>query len=335
MDTMVEICTWDEVFTKYREKESEIFVALYWYLFNKPDYQTNIARVMKKLREEKGFDDLPKSITDSKLIGKYLHEMEEYNLIARIGTDRKPYIFQALHFLYSDIFCIKTPNSRGKDILAHYDEYERNLEQIPYIAEERRSLREDLNYTWKFPENVKLAEYGCVDRISLISFGTVKPCILVPLQKIFQDFSLQPEEFTEYISPGRKDLMLLYSLIEKCFLQVRRLLSLHVLMEEERRISFRDTIAMVYDMLDREKISRIFTLSKSSIVEKYGLLIGFDMSGHGLSTEKGRWSAFMNDIFWVENAVRNQRELYSKVLRNQLRFNRERLHFERIRGFEY
>lgn len=298
---MIEICTWDEVFTKYKEKESEIFVVLYWYLFNRPDYQNNIAKVMKKLREEKGFDDLPKSITESRLIGKYLHEMEDYNLIARTETDRMPYIFQVLHFFYSDMFCIKTPNSRGKDILDHYDEYERNLEQID--------------------------SSGC---FSMIPFEGVKTCILVPSQKIFQDFSRQPEQFMKDISPGRKDIILLYSLIEKCFEQVSSLLGLHVLLDEERRTKFRDTIAKMYDMLDREKISNIFTLSKSSIIEEYGWLLGFDYLEDGLTTEEGRWTSFTRDISWVEGAVKRQTELYSKFLRNQLYFNREKLNFERI-----
>ncbi len=122
---MVEICTWDEVFKLRRGNPNVIFLILYWYLFNKPDYQSNITKEMKELKKLKEFEDfIPHSIAEERNITRYIRKMEEYNLIGVKEIVEKRRIYQALSFFYQDVYCVKTPKSRGKMIAEHYKEYE-------------------------------------------------------------------------------------------------------------------------------------------------------------------------------------------------------------------
>lgn len=73
---MVEICTWNEVTSKN-------YVILYWYLFNKPNYQRMIAEDIRELKKSEEFKEyIPSTLIYENNITRCLREMEESNLIA-------------------------------------------------------------------------------------------------------------------------------------------------------------------------------------------------------------------------------------------------------------
>lgn len=253
------ICPWSDVFTTYKKTENKIFVILYWYLFNRPDYQRAIAKAI-----EKNFRDFPKSTADSQLIGGYLAKMERFNLISRIDienrklfgiadTHRRRIYYQALSFLYLDPFCIKTPHSQGKYIADHLKEYREYVKQL--------GVDEKMDLMYAFNRSIDLS--------------------VVPLQKIFQKFSPEPEEFLMKIVENGMDFMTLYRLILESMRDTLNLLNLVARQERGGRILIFDLrqghflpaddhvhvtdVLSTLGSLDRDKIQKAIDKEELSI----------------------------------------------------------------------
>ncbi len=262
---MAEYCTWADVFSS-KKGENEMFIILYWYLFNKPDCQVGILKTMDKLQRLRHFKNLPESLIskDSRRqgINKYIQHMEEYNLIGRIDynsrkllgiedTSKRRIYFQALQFFYFDPFCVKTPRSRGKDVLSHFKEYEE------YTKNSRVSKAFESVLFW-----TRMDWFW--------TFKGLKHCLVNEIQRVVQVYAPKPETFMSRIFPGKRDYLLLYELILKSFLDVEKLRNIENETEEEgvsvesEQEHFNSRLNEVnLEMLDKDKVL------KDSFYHKY------------------------------------------------------------------
>lgn len=274
---MDEITTWDIVFRKSGKTPNLIFLLLYWYLFNKSDFQTNVAKQFEKLAELEEFHDvIPRSLTTASNVTKYLIEMEKYNLVGIKKVENKRIYYQALSFFYTDPFCIKTPHLRGKETRDHYEEYRKiiqdlHIDQHPYWDEEGDF----------FPFNVKV------------------DTSVVPAQEIVPYYFPDPKEFmAPFASVQKKNYLALYRLIltiyeDMYYNHLRRLDSqpvhqLSSLIRETKIVEFAEAGGAWHPILnvefarqpseseihEREMIEKYLPLLHSSI---YGIMDIIDM----------------------------------------------------------
>lgn len=229
---MTGYCTWKQAFVG-EKGDIDMFFILYWYLFNKPDYQGGILKTMEKLKKSEVFKDLPKSLDRSQDIMKYIHKMEKNNLIGRdemLRMERnqrhKSIVYlQVLSFFYLDLFCIMTPNMKGRNIDAHYEEYEKNIKElgIPYLANP-----------------------------------------IEPLQKILQEYSTEPDKFMKKIVNRKWDHLTLYELIGHNFL------NLYTLFFEAFSPNSSGNLNKVdYDIINEIEAKKLINSDKSKIIDKY------------------------------------------------------------------
>jgi len=307
---MIEVTPWDKVFTEYKGTKKGIFTILYWYLFNKPDYLTNIASEMKKMEKSGAFENFPKVITRKNTIGKSLHEMEEYNLIGRCGPDdlrkydlieekigktRRVY-FQTLSFFYIDLFCIKTPNSVKKQIEDHYEEYKGHI------------------------EDSKIAKYPYR---TVFSFDSPRNAPILPVQKIVQECSSRPEKFMKVISRGERNHIRLYELLIKTFEELESiskissivsLLNTHL--EDKNKSLYTQSLIKeferTFDILDGKKVLNRYKLAKEGALHDATRILLIDPF----------------EIKDTKKSVENLLELYRKVKREALSFNPKTWMFE-------
>lgn len=235
---MDNICTWDEVFTRKKQAPNLIFLILYWYLFNKPDYQSNIADKLEKLKEKKEFKDIPDSITKARTITKYIHEMEEYNLIGIKETKRRRDYYQALSFPYIDPFCIKTPKLKASTINEHYEEYKKQIMELG------------------------IAKYKKFSDVS--SFCASRNNAVIPAQEIFKDFSLNPNTFLRFFFQGKRNYFALNDLIRECFSSLDYLIYYYY---EKNKKKIQETSEIQF--IDIKKASKIFNYDIPDLIKKY------------------------------------------------------------------
>lgn len=210
---MVEVCTWDEVFSTYKKKANKNFVILYWYLFNKPDYQKNIADEMKRLIKLDEFKkNIPPSLTTQKNITKYFREMEERNLIGIKKTEDRKHYYQALSFFYIDPFCVKTPESNRRVIKSHYEEYSNNVNELKL---ETTNSSERGFFCRSDGTLLTLMKLRPFYRFPYLSFQSGKDNSVIPAQRIFQYYSRKPEEFMKMVSMRNVNHITLYELIKE------------------------------------------------------------------------------------------------------------------------
>lgn len=307
---MIEVTPWDEVFTEYKGTKKGIFTILYWYLFNKPDYLTNIASEMKKMEKSGAFENFPKVITHKNTIGKPLHEMEEYNLIGRCGPDdlrkydlieekigktRRVY-FQALSFFYIDFFCIKTPNSVKKQIEDHYEEYKGHI------------------------GDSKIAKYPYR---TVFSFDSPRNAPILPVQEIVQGCSSRPEKFMKVISRGERDHIRLYELLIKTFEELESISKissvvsfLNTHLEDKNKSLYTQSLIKeferTFDILDGKKVLNRYKLAKEGALHDAVKIL-------------------LRDPFEIKDtkkSVESLLELYKKVERGALSFNPKTWMFE-------
>jgi len=341
---MVEFCPWNEVFGIYKRAENEAFVILYWYLFNKPDYQSNIVKEMKKLEES--FKNLPKGILHNRNIGKYLHKMEEYNLIGRLNTDKKPYYFQALSFFYVDPFCIKTPKSKEKDIKSHYKEYREYVDEL-WITKKKRGHAHII-----FGNNHLSTVY------LLLSFNHYRNNSVVPAQKIVQDYALEPSKFMRKILRGERDHIALYELIIRSFTEVDYLFNptpRYIPMEVSKdQIEIPEVIEALkvcndffkelenfkypdfqsFEILDKEKSTKLLEQSKLSLIKRYGIAewvheLDKPLPDNKIKRREEMYWSWLRDHGktmkeWVECILRR----YGKYEKKDISLNKKTLKFE-------
>lgn len=182
---MNSVCTWDEVFTRKKKKPNMIFLILYWYLFNRSDYESNIVTEMRRLKKLKEFKDIPSSITEKSNITTYIGDMERYNLVGIKKKEGKRKYYQALSFFYMDPFCVKTPELRGKTIEEHYEEYKKCI-----------------------------IELGLDKRPD---FDTSRNNAVIPAQEVVHDFSSDVEKFMMLFFQKKGNIIIFYDLIREAF----------------------------------------------------------------------------------------------------------------------
>ena len=287
-----------------------MFIILYWYLFNKPDCQVGILKTMDELQRSRHFKNLPKSLIskDSRRqgINKYIQQMEEYNLIGRIDSSSKKLLgiedknkkriyFQALQFFYFDPFCLKTPRSRGKDVLSHFKEYEEYTKN-PRVLRAFESVLYWTRMDWFW------------------TLTDLKHCLVNGIQRVVQVYAPKPEIFMSRIFPGKKDYLLLYELILKSFLDVETLHNIENETEEEgvsienEQEYFSSRFKDVdLEMLDKDKIL------KDSFYHKY---------------YEDRCFPRAEEIEIGLELVTKQIERYRMLQREHISFNRKTLMFE-------
>lgn len=254
---MVNYCTWDRIF-KRKRGSIKMFVLLYWYLFNKVDYQAGILKNFENLKQnEKKFEILPKSLDRVQKTSDYIHRMEKSNLIGRDETYKKDekkhkniQYLQALSFFYLDPFCIRTPNMKGENIEAHYREYEKNMKILK------------------------------------------RPCLsypVEPMQKIFQEYSTEPEEFMNRILNMKWDYITLYELLQICYF------NLYVLFYEALSPdSNRDLNQVDFEIIKFEEAKKLFNSDKTTVIAKYDY---FGFVEHQKRLDRGFRSMGLDDLF--------------------------------------
>ncbi|KYK35925.1 MAG: hypothetical protein AYK19_01590 [Theionarchaea archaeon DG-70-1] len=349
---MVEICTWDEVFTKYTKKENISLVILYWYLFNKPDHQKNIATVMGNLREKDEFKEIiPSYLAYPNNIGSCLRKMEEHNLVGIEKIKNRKRIYQALSFFYLDPFCLKTPESIKVDIRTHHEEYINyvkgfNKQKAGWIDSEKSRFVGDTY--WPFQ-----------------AFSFRKDNSVIPAQKIFQYYSPEPEEFMKWISYEKIDYVVLYELIRDCFSDISTLCGSRKawideednfwnLMEEDDiegadylKNDFLAEYIGPVKMLQWKKAGDIIDHMTVELIYRYGVVdwFGSDLKEKLLyletfdteerfvgdyleTTERECWDILRSHASTMKYCVDKQLKLYQHIKRGNISFNRETLMFE-------
>jgi hypothetical protein len=349
---MEKICTWDQVFT------TRNFVILYWYLFNKPNYQSGIAEDMRNLKKSEEFEKyIPSSLTYESNITNYLRKMEKHNLIGRINTEKKPYYFQALSFFYLDPFCIKTPNSRKKDIKTHFQEYsnhinELNFNRLGLLQKIGEFIGEDIISQLGFRLNRK--GNLLLSHLSFVSNG--KNNSIIPTQRIFQQYSCGPKEFMKKLSNEKIDYILLYELINLSFKQIHDLCNFRatwidheidywelIEMEEYEEASdiknefFADTGFPGLDMLDWKETKRLLDFNTLELIEQYDVCDWFGSRMEELlfelneifsaeryyyddvhPIEKECWDILMRHVNNAKYIVEKQLKLYQQIERGNI-----------------
>jgi len=323
LSIMICVCPWSDIFSRPKGKP---YALLYWYLFNKSDYQSSIADKLRKLKKLEIFEDVPSSITHERHIGSYLHEMEEYNLIGRINTDKKPYYFQALSFFYLDPFCIKTPKAKEKDIEAHYVEYSN------CVGELELSSLEILEYLPLFAFNLNKKNNS-----------------VLPAQRIVQYYSSDPMKFMNKLLHRRMDHISLYELIKASLRDVSYLFHSYMMKEHQEDFyemvedfgfpqtefypySFFDSFAV----LDKEKAVKMPENSRIELIKQYDIAkwFGWDklIAEYRENEEELPWFLWWNNltdhVTRVREYVDAQLNLYQKIERGYFLFNKKTLKFE-------
>lgn len=223
---MKSVCTWDEVFTRKKKTPNLIFLILYWYLFNKPDFQSGIAKSLGKLKNEDEFKIIPDSITTERNITAYIHEMEKYNLVGiREVRGRRDY-YQALPFFYLDSFCIETPKLRANTIEEHYAEYESRMLQL----------------------GIDCCSDDCME------FNVNTRNTVIPAQDIIKELSSDLDKLLKHIFRRKIDHLTLYDSIVLTF----RDLSLFFDFPSISRLDF--------EILDRKKSEKMYSSEDHDIV---------------------------------------------------------------------
>lgn len=302
---MDDICTWDEVFTRKREAPNLIFLTLYWYLFNKPDYQSSIAKNLRKLKDERGFKDIPDSITKERNITTYIHEMEEYNLVGIRETRGKRDYYQALSFFYLDPFCVKTPELRSKTIDQHYEEYKNRIKELGIAVHNKKSM------------------------YSVASFSISRSNAVIPAQEVIKDYSLNPEGFLAFFFQGKRNYIALNDLIRKSFSGID---SLFYRFERGERNTANS------ELLDIEKALKIFDNNMLSLLKKYHFIEwyeGFELTDSidlAQLDEKGikyYWTVFCEHVGTaVSDAAARVMLIYTDFEFGRITFNKKKMKFE-------
>jgi hypothetical protein len=349
---MVEVCTWDKAFT------SKAHIVLYWYLFNRPDYQLHIAEEFADLRRnsDEFKESIPRSLTCQNNITRYLREMEECNLVGIRNVEGRKHYYQALSFFYLDPFCIKTPRSKKKYVNDHFEEYSEYLRDLnielpyPLRGKARTIMRKEEFWEWS--------------RLAFKYMG--KNNSIIPAQKIFQEYSQEPSEFMEMISYPHVDFISLYGLIEHCFKEIHDLLEFrsawideheHYLeaiemedFEEAKNIEgeFFFSCAPDYRMLAWNKATGILDQDTPSLIERYHVddwfgkqldrplseLCGMLDNEDGYyfdevnPVEKQCWNVLESHLSSACGTVGDQLGLYQHIKEANILFNRETLLFE-------
>lgn len=217
---MVEVYTWDKAFT------GKTHIVLYWYLFNRPDYQFHIAEEFANLRRnsDEFKESIPVSLTYESNITNYLREMEQYNLVGIRNVEGRKHYYQALSFFYLDSFCIRTPESKKKHINDHFEEYKGYLRKLGLDFVKLGNKIEEIT-----GENIFsyiFFRMGLNDRVEttyLPFFCNRRDNSVIPAQRIFQEYSCDPKEFMRRISHEKIDYIMLYELIRESFKQIHDL----------------------------------------------------------------------------------------------------------------
>ncbi|MGD2248796.1 MAG: hypothetical protein PVF58_10365 [Candidatus Methanofastidiosia archaeon] len=312
---MVEICPWNEVFTKYSESVNESLIILYWYLFNNPSYQRRIAEDMYELRESEEFKEkIPSYIAYENNIGNCIQKMEEHNLIGIERIENRKNIYQALSFFYLDPFCIKTPNSVKGDIESHYQEYKQNL------------LRDGtkIDSDWR-----EYSEYIFNEQLNTS---------VMPAQKLIQQFSHSTKQFMKYLfSKNNRNYLCLYELIRSTFFKFEAF-------DREGWNMLHDcNILEIEEIIRKSGISEFHNqefnettdyMALERIWYEAGLEYGPNKSPTEKELQKTRWleiclNNLINHVWEInENLELFIIPIYRQLELNQLYFNGETLQFE-------
>jgi hypothetical protein len=343
---MVEVCTWDKAFT------SKTHIVLYWYLFNRPDYQLHIAKEFADLRrnsdEFKG--SIPVSLTYESNITNYLREMEEYNLVGIRSVEGRKHYYQALSFFYLDPFCIRTPKSKKKYINDHFEEYKECLRKLGLNFVKLGNKMEEITGEDIFSYILfRMDLNDKVETTYLPFFCNRRDSSVIPAQRIFQEYSCDLEEFMRRISHGKIDYIMLYELVRESFKQIHHLCNgraAWIDCEEDYLEAMesgepKKITDMIYEfmadeglpglnMLDFGRFKKMLDTGTLRLIDQYGVAdwFGRDIvhlldelrnelhSWEDIQTiEKECWNVLLNHIGNARQTVETQLRLYQQIQR--------------------
>jgi hypothetical protein len=295
---MKSVRTWDEVFTRRKKAPNLIFLILYWYLFNKPDFQSRITDNLRKLKDKDEFKIIPDSIITERNITAYIHEMEKYNLVGiKESKGRRDY-YQVLPFFYLDPFCIETPRLRASTIEEHYIEYESCMLQLG------------------------------MDRCSddRLEFNVNTRNTVIPAQDIIRELSSDLDRLLKHMFRRKIDYLTLYDSIVLTFRDLRFFFDLSLISRLDFEILDRKKSEKMYSSEDFDIVSLTeeFYLTSAEI-EELSKLNQRDWETHMMRYTDAFSSLPANLIAHIENKII---PVYERLHSGQISFDREALAFK-------